>query len=79
MWANFALGLFSLCATCVALRVAMLWRTRHDKWKQGAAGHEEWKRRTRQQQEWKQRFVVAAILFFVLAVAVLIWPLIAKK
>jgi len=79
MWANFALGLFSLSTMCVAFRIAMIWGTRDDKWKLGAASHEEWKRRTTRQQEWKQRFVVAAILFFALGVAVLIWPLIAQK
>lgn len=75
-----ALALFSLFAICLSLRLAMIWTARDEKGKQRSrADEKEWKKRTAREDEWKKRFVVAAVLFFALAVAALVWPLLVKK
>jgi hypothetical protein len=66
MWAYAALALFSLCATCVSLVVAMFWTP-------------GLRRRPAGLKKWKQEIVIAAVLFFALGVAALIWPEVAKK
>jgi len=85
----FAWALFGLFAICLSLRVAMIWTMRHEKSmqrttlretpEQRKSRYEEWKRKMARYEKWKQRIVVAAILFFALGVAVLIWPLVIKK
>jgi hypothetical protein len=66
MWAYFALALFTLSAACASLRVAMFWATRQ-------------RRGVGSLKKWKQEFVIAAVLFFALGVAALIWPNVAKQ
>jgi hypothetical protein len=66
MWVYFALALFSLSAACAWLRIAMFWTTRQQ-------------RGVGSLKKWKQEFVIAAVLFFALGVAALIWPNVAKQ
>jgi hypothetical protein len=67
MWAYIGLTLFSLSAACAWLRIAMFWTTRQQR---GVVGSLK---------KWKQEFVIAAVLFFALGVAALIWPNVAKQ